>query len=108
MAQLRQDHEQFIVRNCVVLAVGPDGPKAFQRYWKNENMPFPGLSDVGYAIARQYSQEFKLLKYGLMPAMFIIDRSGIIRYAHYAESMSDIPENDTILKLIDRINSSEQ
>lgn len=107
MAQLRQDHQQFLDRNCIILAVGPDGPNAFQRYWKNENMPFPGLSDVGNVVSRQYSQEINILKYGRMPAMFIIDSSGVIRYAHYAKSMSDIPENESILKLIDKINSVE-
>ena len=38
-----------------------------------------------------------------MPIQIIIDQTGIVRYVHYANSMSDIPENDTILTFIDQI-----
>jgi peroxiredoxin Q/BCP len=38
-----------------------------------------------------------------MPAQIIIDQAGIVRYAHYSNSMADIPENEEILDVIDRI-----
>ena len=105
MAQLRQDYQKFVDRNAVVIVVGPDGPKAFQRFWQTEKMPFIGLSDVRNRTAKQYFQEFNLLKYGWVPALFIVDKNGVIRFAHYGTSMSDIPENEKVLEILDEINS---
>jgi len=30
-----------------------------------------------------YHQEVNMLKWGRMPAIFVIDREGVIRYGHY-------------------------
>ncbi len=67
-------------------------------------MPFPGLADVGSKAAGLFGQEVKWLKLGRMPAVFVIDREGVIRYSHYGQSMQDIPENTEILAVLDRIN----
>jgi peroxiredoxin len=104
MVQLRQDYQKFVERDAVILAVGPDGPNAFRRYWEGEKMPFVGLSDVGNNTAKLYFQEFNLLKFGWVPALFVVDKNGVIRFAHYGESMSDIPENNSVLALLDNIN----
>jgi len=40
-----------------------------------------------------------------MPALLVLDKSGIIQYEHYGDSMQDIPENSIILDLLDRLNS---
>jgi peroxiredoxin Q/BCP len=68
-------------------------------------MPFIGLSDVGNNTAKQFFQEFNLLKFGWVPAMFVVDKTGVIRFAHYGESMSDIPENNSVLAMLDEINA---
>ncbi len=104
MAQLRQDYGLFTQRNAEILAVGPDGPRAFVKYWETERMPFIGLSDVGNQTARLYYQEFNLAKFGWVPAMFVIDIEGKIRFTHYGNSMADIPSNQEILNLLDEIN----
>jgi peroxiredoxin len=104
MAQLRQDYQQFLAREAEVLMVGPDGPRAFQRYWKQEEMPFVGMADVGSKIADMFFQEFNLLKLGRMPALFVVDKQGFIRFKHYGKSIADIPENDEVIKVLDQIN----
>ena len=105
MAQLRQDYEKFVERDSVVIAVGPDSRETFNKYWEKQDMSFIGLADPDHKVARQYDQEVNFLKFGRVPAQMIIDKSGILRYVHYSRSMSDIPENDEILKLIDKIKA---
>jgi len=83
-----------------VIAIGPDGPRAFKKYWEEEKIPFPGCPDIGSKVANVYRQEVNILKLGRMPAEFIIDQSGIIRYLHYGESMSDIPSVDELIRQI--------
>jgi peroxiredoxin len=104
MAQLRQDYPEFIKRKAEIVTVGPDGPNAFKRYWLNGDIPYIGLSDIGNRMADQFNQEVNLWKLGRMPAMFVLDREGVIRYQHYGESMSDIPENVEILKVLDGLS----
>ncbi len=67
-------------------------------------MPFPGMADIHSRVASQYDQEVNLFKMGRMPAIFVIDRQGQIRYRHYGESMQDIPTSQTILDVLDGLN----
>ncbi len=96
---------EFVERDAVVIAVGPDSRETFKKYWEKQDMSFIGLADPDHKVARQYDQEVNFLKFGRVPAQMIIDKSGILRYVHYSRSMSDIPENDDILKLIDKIKA---
>ena len=101
---MRQDYDQFTARDAEILALGPDGPRATQRFWEEQQMPFPGLPDLRSQVADQYHQEVNLLKLGRMPALFVVDREGRIRYAHYGDSMQDIPANEAILEVLDSLN----
>ena len=71
-------------------------------------MPAVGLADVKSRVANLYYQEVNLLKLGRMPAQFLIDPVGIIRYVHYAKSMSDIPSNRSMLDLLDQFQKIGQ
>ena len=105
MAQLRKDYQEFVKRGAEILMLGPDGPNAFQRVWESEEMPFIGLADVRSKVADTFIQEVALLKLGRMPALFVIDPEGNIQYAHYGNSMSDIPANTEVLKVLDLIQT---
>jgi peroxiredoxin Q/BCP len=104
MAQLRQDYRDFIDRETEVIAVGPDSQKAFVDYWEENDIPFIGLADPDHEVAKLYDQEVNLLKFGRIPAQMVIDKQGIVRYVHYSNSMSDIPDDVDMLNLIDEIN----
>jgi len=101
MAQLRQDRAEFEKRDAVIMAIGPENREDFGRYWTAHDMPFIGIPDPEHRVAKLYGQEFKLFKLGRMPAQVIVDRKGVIRYAHYGDSMSDIPGNKEVLEILD-------
>ena len=100
MAQLRQDHAQFLARQATVIVVGPESPDAFANYWKSNDLPFIGLPDPKASVLKRYGQEVNLFKLGRMPAQVIVDREGMVRFVHYGHSMSDIPENAELLELL--------
>ena len=106
MARLRDDHAQFTQRNVTILAVGPNTEAAFQQYWNAEKMPFIGLPDPDHRVAVLYRQQVNIFKLGRMPLMCIVDTNGRIRYAHYGASMSDIPENQVLLGVLDELNTA--
>jgi len=91
-----------------VLAVGPDSATAFRIYWDMQKIPFVGLPDPGHELALRYKQEVNLFKWGRMPLVTVVDAQGLIRYAHYGASMSDIPSNAELLDVIDRLNRTSK
>lgn len=106
MAQLRQDYDLFTARDIEVIAVGPEDVETFRAYVEQEALPFVGLPDPEGHVRELYGQEIKPLKLGRMPAQVLIDKEGVIPYAHYGDSMRDIPENDEILRLADELDLS--
>ncbi len=103
MAQLRRDYQEFVKRDAEVIAIGPEKPEPFAEWWRSHDMPFIGLPDPDHSVSRRYGQQVKLLKLGRLPAQLVIDKRGLIRYAHYGSSMSDIPENKEILAILDQL-----
>jgi peroxiredoxin Q/BCP len=108
MTQLRQDHKKFQNENTVILVVGPEDPKAFSKYWQENDLPFVGLPDPKHSVLKLYGQEIKLFKFGRMPAMVIIDKPGMVRFVHYGHSMLDIPENGDVLATLQTLNTENQ
>jgi peroxiredoxin Q/BCP len=106
LARIRDEYEKFQHRGAEILALGPNTEAAFQQYWEKEKIPFVGLPDPEHRVAVQYRQEVSLFKLGRMPLVCIIDTRGRIRHAHYGASMADIPENETLLNVIDQLNDS--
>ena len=104
MAQLRQDHAEFVQRQTEVIVVGPENAQAFQAYWQQHALPFIGLPDPNASVLKLYGQEVNLFKLGRMPAQVIVDKSGVARFVHYGHTMADIPENAELLSLLDQTN----
>jgi peroxiredoxin len=103
MAQLRRDFDGFLARRTAVIVITPERPDAVQTYWQREQMPMLGLADPDHAAANRYRQEVNMFGSGRLPAMFLIDRSGKIRQAHYATSPADIPSMQAILAAVDSL-----
>jgi len=97
---LCRDYQGFVTLHTQIIVVGSEQAESFQKYWREENFPFIGVPDPEHRIQKLYGQEVKPLKLGRMPAQVLVDQSGMIRYAHYGNSMADIPSNEEILKLI--------
>jgi peroxiredoxin len=107
MAQLRQDYQQFVKNDTEVIAVAPDNARALRDFWQKEHIPFIGLPDQGHKVADLYNQEVNALKLGRMPALFVIDKKGIIRFKHYSSSMSNIVPDEQLLSLLNTINKEK-
>jgi peroxiredoxin len=108
LARLRDEYHEFTGRGAEVLTVGPDSATAFRAYWKTQGIPFIGLPDPGHAVALHYKQEVNIFKLGRMPLVTVIDANGMIRFAHYGASMSDIPTNRELLEVIDELNAASK
>jgi len=63
---------------------------------------------VKRTVSKLYKQEINLFKLGRMPLNAVVDRNGKIRFIHYGNSMADIPDNDTLLEVIDHISTQSE
>ncbi len=108
MAQLRRDYEMFKSRDTEIIAIGPDSHADFIDYWADHSIPFIGLADPDHTVARLYEQEVNLFKFGRIPAEMVLDKQGIVRYVHYAQSMADIPDNKEILSKLEVLNNHSE
>jgi peroxiredoxin Q/BCP len=106
MAQLRQDYQQFVDRDTEIVVVGPEDRDIFASFWTKEQFSFVGLPDPDHLVASRYGQEVKLLKFGRMPAIMVIDKQGQVLDRHYADNMRDYPANSDLLALLDAANAA--
>lgn len=102
--RLHQDFHEYQQRDTQILVIGPEKGKKFQEYWKEHGFPFIGIPDEKKYVLGLYGQEVKLMKLGRMPAQMLVDKQGMLRYIHYGNSMKDIPLNEEILRLIDKLS----
>ena len=104
MAQLRQDFPAFKATDTEIIVIGPEDQATFQVYWKEHDLPFTGLPDPNHTVLKLYGQKINLFKFGRMPAMVIVDRKGVARFAHYGHEMSDIPRNIDVLNTLRQLS----
>jgi peroxiredoxin len=104
---LREGYDKFVERNTEILVIGPEGPRRFKQVWEEEHYPFVGFADYRHTVADRYGQEVKLRKLGRMPALLIVDKRGVIQFAHFGDDMADIPKNEDVLALLDQLNQEE-
>ena len=64
---------------------------------------YPVYYDESKKVADMLHQEVIIHKFGRMPALLVVDKKGIIRYAHYGDSMKDIPKNEEIFDVLRKI-----
>jgi len=100
---MKQDIKQFTDRKAQIIVIAPHEAEKVKAYWNKENLPFTGIPDPDGRLGKLYGQEWKLIKLGRMPALFIIDQKGTIAFAQYANNMADIPGNGTLLQILEEL-----
>lgn len=108
MAQLRRDYYKFVERDTEVIILGPESDNQFKLQWKMFANPFIGVPDPKHHVLKRYGQEIDLFKLGRMPAQVLVDKHGIARFVHYGKSMSDIPQTQEMLELLEEVNREQE
>jgi len=101
---LGNDFEKFNELDTVLYAILPDNLENAQKFESEFAKEYPIYYDDKKKVNKMLKQEVKPLKLGRMPALLIIDKQAIIRYAYYSDSMDDIPENEEIFNVVKKLN----
>jgi peroxiredoxin Q/BCP len=97
---LREDFDRFSHAGATILAVAPDTAEGVARFVRDNEYPFALLADDDHAVFDAYDVVNKLMSLGQRPAVFVVDRDGIIRLDAIGTQQWQIASNDEVLALI--------
>jgi peroxiredoxin len=97
---LREDFDRFHDAGATILAVAPDTAEGVARFVRDDGYPFALLADDDHAVFDAYDVVNKLTSLGQRPAVFVVDRDGIIRLDAIGTQQWQIASNDEVLALL--------
>jgi len=97
---LRDDIARFEALGATVVAVAPHSEAKVGKFTLDDEYPFPMVADPSGATFRAYDVLSKLTSLGQRPAVFVVDRSGIVRFDAVGTKMTDIAGNDEVLSVL--------
>jgi peroxiredoxin Q/BCP len=100
---LRDRYSEFQEHGAQVIAIAPDSLDNARRYFETNDIPFPCLPDPDREVFRLYDVRSALVSLGQRPALFIIDKGGIVRYAYLGWQQWEIPAVDETLEQLDAL-----
>lgn len=86
-----------------VVAIVAQSPEAVRRFIEETGLPFNILVDESRAVVKAYGvwHALGLTAWNIArPALFLIDRSGAIRYSFIANRQEEFPEHTEIMEAI--------
>ena len=103
---MREHHDEFVARHAQVLAIAPPGPgnNVGKYIDKKGEFPFPLLTDAKHKTFDQYDVVKKIASLGQRPALFVIDREGVVRYNQVGTQQTNIPPIAEVLAELDALD----
>lgn len=95
LCSVRDHYDRYRALGATVLGISVDSPFALQRWSREEDFPFPLLSDFNRRAAGSYGalyDELMGLEGVAKRAAFVIDRDGLVRYAEVLEDAGQLPD----------------
>ncbi len=97
---MRDDVEKFRALGAGIIAVAPEGVSELSRYPNGGEFPFPLVGDEDHRTFDAYDVASRALSLGQRPAVFIVDRDGIVRFDSVGTQQWQIPSNDEVLDVL--------
>ncbi len=111
MRTYQKHSDKFMDKNVVLLAIGPDPIGVNREMARKLGIEFKVLSDEGQTTAMKYSVQLpssvvgEKYKPGVpLPASFLIDKTGIVRYASSPEKIGEFLNPSAIFSILDSLN----
>lgn len=91
-----------------VFGISVDALHTLARYKEDQQLNFTLLSDFNKDVSRLYGSIYEMFGYNMKGvskrSAFIIDKSGIIRYAEVLENAGEIPDFNAIQQVLTGLN----
>jgi peroxiredoxin len=99
LSQLNDDYLFFRSLEAEILAVSPDDVDKVRDTATRYKIPFKLLADPDMAVIREYGV-FDDLMNGNDASIFVIDRTGRIRYKFVSKFPGELPPNDKLMETL--------
>ena len=96
---MAEQHADFQGLCVETLVVAPTTVQAAQSYFRNDPAPFASVADPEREVFEQYGVARRPLSLGQRPGLFIIDRKGVVRFAHVGRQQWNIPSMDQVMEV---------
>jgi peroxiredoxin len=103
LCEMRDDHDQFAQRGVTVLPISVDSVDSLKEYKAKYGMHTDLLSDFKREVSRLYGV-LNEERFFANRAYFLIDRAGVVRWAHVEEHPGLRRPDSEILEQIDRLS----
>lgn len=94
--------------NAEVLGISVDSLHTLAKYKEEQQLNFPLLSDFNKEVSEQYGALYETFGYNMKGvskrSAFLIDKTGIVKYAEVLENASDIPNFEAIERALEASN----
>lgn len=111
LCQTRDDIASYRSLDAEILATSIDSVYVLRKFREDQNLNFTLLSDFNKEAARAYGtlqEVWNLNMKGVSKrAAFVIDRSGIIRYAEVLDNPGNLPNFEAIKETLSKLNGKE-
>jgi glutaredoxin-dependent peroxiredoxin len=95
--------------NAQVFGISVDSVFTLAKYKEEQHLNFPLLSDFNKNVSTAYGtiyENFVFDMHGVSKrSAFVIDKTGIIRYAEVLETATDLPDFEAIQKTLSELNN---
>lgn len=102
LCEMRDNYAAFAGRDAIVLPISVDHTYSLKEYKAKYNIPVDMLSDFKREVSRRYGVLLED-RYYANRAYFLIDRDGVVRWAHVEENPSHRRSDAELLAAIDRL-----
>lgn len=100
LCQMRDSIGEYEQLDAQVLAISVDSVYALGKWKEEQKFNFPLLSDFNKTVSKKYDSLYKQFVFEMKGvskrSAFVIDATGIIRYAEVLENAGEIPNFDAV------------
>ena len=99
LCSIRDDYSRWTELDAEILGISVDSPFALAAWSKEQGFEFPLLSDFNRSAVKSYDvllADLVGLHDVARRAAFVIDKSGVVRYAEVCASPGDMPSFDKV------------
>ncbi len=107
LCSVRDDIGRYSGLDAEVIAVSVDSPFTLAKFKEENNIPFLVLSDFNKRAIHSYGCVHETFSLGLegvaKRSAFVVDRSGVIKYAEVLDNPGDLPNFEAVKSVLQSI-----
>lgn len=107
LCMMRDSIGEYEKLDAQILAISVDSPFTLAKWKEEQGFNFPLLSDFNKSVSKKYDSLYKEFAFGLKGvskrSAFVIDQSGIVRYAEVLENAGEVPNFEAVRKTLENI-----